>query len=110
LMHFARHDGCIAQKSVARHVVARRRNGNVGGVFCNRGESTMSNKFEIDQLEERIAPSTLGISGFSLGVAGNDGVTVGLPLLGNISVGVNANDTVSFSGVSATLPSLGSLL
>lgn len=70
----------------------------------------MSNKFEIDQLEERIAPSTLAVSGFSAGVSGNDSVSVGLPLLGNVSVGVNANDTVSFSGVSATLPSLTSLI
>ena len=70
----------------------------------------MSNKFEIDQLEERIAPSTLGISGFSLGVNGSDSVSIGLPLLGNVSVGVNANDTVSFSGIGVSLPGLTSLL
>ena len=66
----------------------------------------MSRKFEIDQLEERIAPSTVAIGAFTAAVSGNDGVTVGLPLLGNVSVGVNAHDSVSFSGVSATLPSL----
>ncbi|HEX7379438.1 MAG TPA: hypothetical protein VF278_20110 [Pirellulales bacterium] len=70
----------------------------------------MSSKFEIDELEERIAPSTLAVSGFSLGVSGSDSVNVGLPLLGNVSVGVNANDSVGFSGVNATLPSLGSLI
>lgn len=70
----------------------------------------MSSKFEIDELEERIAPSTLAVSGFGLGVSGSDSVNIGLPLLGNVSVGVNANDSVSFSGVSATLPSLGSLI
>lgn len=70
----------------------------------------MSKKFEIDQLEERIAPSTLGIGGLSAGVTGNNSVTIGLPLLGNVSVGVNANDTVSFSGVNATLPNLTSLI
>ncbi|HVX09574.1 MAG TPA: hypothetical protein VHC22_00095 [Pirellulales bacterium] len=70
----------------------------------------MSNKFQIDQLEERIAPSTLAVSGFALGVAANDSVTVGLPLLGNVSVGVAANDAVAFSGVSVTLPSLTSLI
>lgn len=70
----------------------------------------MSNKFEIDQLEERIAPSTLGIGATSVGVSGNDGVSVGLPLLGNVSVGVNANDTVSFGGASVSLPSLTSLI
>lgn len=71
----------------------------------------MSKKFEIDQLEERIAPSTLGIGATSVGVTGNDSVTVGLPLgLGNLSVGVNANDTVSFGGLNLTLPSITSLL
>jgi hypothetical protein len=70
----------------------------------------MSTKFEIDQLEERIAPSTLAISPTSVGVSGNDSVSVGLPLLGNVSVGVNANDTVSFGGLGVTLPSLGSLI
>ncbi|HQU41363.1 MAG: hypothetical protein B7Z73_14110 [Planctomycetia bacterium 21-64-5] len=71
----------------------------------------MSTKFEIDQLEERIAPSTIGVGGFTLGVAGTDGVAVGLPLgLGSVSVGVMANDSVSFSGVSVSLPSLTGLL
>jgi hypothetical protein len=70
----------------------------------------MSQKFEIDQLEERIAPSTLAIGGMSAGVSGSDGVTVGLPLLGNVSIGANANDTVNFSGVSASLPSITSLI
>jgi hypothetical protein len=67
-------------------------------------------RFEIDQLEERIAPSTLGVSGFALGATGNDTVTVGLPLLGNLSVGIAANDAVSFSGASVTLPNLTSLI
>jgi hypothetical protein len=71
----------------------------------------MSKKFEIDQLEERIAPSTVAISPIGVGVSGSDGVSVGLPLgLGNLSVGVNANDSVSFSGASVSLPSLTSLL
>lgn len=71
----------------------------------------MSSKFEIDQLEERIAPSSLGIGATSVGVAGNDGVSVGLPLgLGNVSVGITANDTVSFGGLNVNLPSLTSLL
>ncbi|HVX13648.1 MAG TPA: hypothetical protein VHC22_20865 [Pirellulales bacterium] len=70
----------------------------------------MSAKFEIDQLEERIAPSTLAISPVSAGVSGNDSVTVGLPILGNVSVGVSANDSVSFSGASLSLPNLTSLL
>jgi len=70
----------------------------------------MSSKFEIDQLEERIAPSTLSISPTSVGVSGNDSVSVGLPLLGNVSVGVNANDSVSFGGLSVGLPSLSSLI
>ena len=70
----------------------------------------MSTKFEIDQLEERIAPSTLAISGMTAGVSGNDSVTVGLPLLGNVSVGVNANDSVSLSGVGVSLPNLSSLI
>ena len=68
-------------------------------------------KFEIDQLEERIAPSALGIGATSLGVAANDSVSVGLPLgLGSLSVAVNANDTVSFGGLSVSLPSLTSLI
>lgn len=68
-------------------------------------------KFEIDQLEERIAPSTLAIGATSLGVAGSDSVSVGLPLgLGSLSVAVNANDTVSFGGLSVSLPSLTSLI
>ena len=66
----------------------------------------MSSKFEIDQLEERIAPSTLGIGATSVGVSGNDSVSIGLPLLGNVSVGVTANDTVSFGGLNLNLPSL----
>lgn len=71
----------------------------------------MSSKFEIDQLEERIAPSTLGIGATSVGVSGTDGVAVGLPLgLGTLSVGVTANDTVSFGGLSVNLPSLTGLL
>ena len=70
----------------------------------------MSSKFEIDQLEERIAPSTLGIDPTSVGVNGNNSVSVSLPLLGTVSVGVNANDTVSVGGLGVTLPSLGSLL
>ena len=70
----------------------------------------MSTKFEIDQLEERIAPSTLAIAPTSVGVAGNDSVSVGLPLLGNVSVGVAANDSVSFGGLGVTLPSLTSLI
>lgn len=70
----------------------------------------MSTKFEIDQLEERIAPSTLAIAPTSVGVAANDGVTIGLPILGNVSVGVNANDTVSFGGLGLSLPGLTSLL
>ncbi|HVA47362.1 MAG TPA: hypothetical protein VNH11_13415 [Pirellulales bacterium] len=70
----------------------------------------MSAKFEIDQLEERIAPSTVAISPVSAGVSGSDGVSVGLPLLGNVSVGVSANDSVSFSGAGLTLPGLGGLL
>lgn len=69
----------------------------------------MSSKFEIDQLEERIAPSTVGIGGLSVGVTANDSVSIGLPLLGNVSVGVNANDTVSTSGLSLGLPGLGGL-
>lgn len=67
----------------------------------------MSEKFEIEQLEERVAPSTaaMGIGGFDLGVTGHDSVSVGLPLgLGSVSVGANANDSVSFSGIS--LPAL----
>jgi hypothetical protein len=70
----------------------------------------MSAKFEIDQLEERIAPSTLAISPIGAGVSGNDSVSVGLPILGNVSVGVNASDSVSFSGASLSLPNLTSLL
>lgn len=70
----------------------------------------MSSKFEIDQLEERIAPSTLSISPTSVGVSGNDSVSVGLPLLGNVSASVNANDSVSFGGLSVGLPSLTSLI
>lgn len=70
----------------------------------------MSTKFEIDQLEERIAPSTLAIAPTSVGVASSDGVSVGLPLLGTVSVGVSANDSVSFGGLSASLPSLTSLI
>ena len=65
----------------------------------------MSEKFEIEQLEERVAPSATGIGGFDLGVSGHDSASVGLPLgLGNVSAGVNANDSVGFSGIS--LPSL----
>lgn len=65
----------------------------------------MTEKFEIEQLEERVAPSVAaagsGIGGFDLGVTGHDSASVGLPLgLGNVSVGVNANDSVSFSGIS----------
>ena len=70
----------------------------------------MATKFEIDQLEERIAPSTVAIAPTSVGVAANDSVTIGLPILGNVSVGVNANDTVSFGGLGVSLPSLTSLL
>lgn len=70
----------------------------------------MTTKFEIDQLEERIAPSTLGIGATSVGVSGSDSVTIGLPLLGNVSVGVSANDSVSFGGASISLPGLTSLL
>ena len=58
------------------------------------------NNFEIDQLEERIAPSALSISNPTANVSGNDTLTVGLPLLGNVSVGLNANDSVGVSGVS----------
>lgn len=70
----------------------------------------MTTKFEIDQLEERIAPSALGIGATSVGVSGSDSVTIGLPLLGNVSVGVSANDSVSFGGASISLPGLTSLL
>ncbi|HVX12891.1 MAG TPA: hypothetical protein VHC22_17035 [Pirellulales bacterium] len=70
----------------------------------------MSAKFEIDQLEERIAPSTLAISPASAGVSGSDSASVGLPILGNITAGVSANDSVSFSGASVSLPSLSSLV
>lgn len=70
----------------------------------------MTTKFEIDQLEERIAPSTLGIGATSVGVSGSDSVTIGLPILGNVSVGVSANDSVSFGGASLSLPGLTSLL
>ncbi|HET6880099.1 MAG TPA: hypothetical protein VFI31_08085 [Pirellulales bacterium] len=66
----------------------------------------MSRKFEIDQLEERIAPSTMALGGFTAGASGSDGATISLPILGTVSVGANANDSASFSGVSATLPSL----
>lgn len=68
----------------------------------------MSEKFEIEQLEERVAPSTMAIGGLSAGVTGNDSASVGLPLgLGSVSVGANANDSVSFSGIS--LPGLPAL-
>lgn len=70
----------------------------------------MSTKFEIDQLEDRIAPSTLAIAPTSLGIVGTDAVAIGLPLLGTVSVAVAANDTVSFGGLSLTLPSLTSLI
>lgn len=70
----------------------------------------MTTKFEIDQLEERIAPSTLAISPTSVGVSGNDSASIGLPLLGNVSVGANANDSVNFGGLSASLPSITSLI
>lgn len=70
----------------------------------------MTTKFEIDQLEERIAPSTLGIGATSAGVSGSDGVSVGLPIIGNVSLGVSANDSVSFGGASVSLPGLTSLL
>lgn len=70
----------------------------------------MSAKFEIDQLEERIAPSSIAIAPTSVGVSGSDSVSIGLPLLGNVSVGVNANDTVSFGGLGVSLPGLTSLL
>ncbi|HVX60192.1 MAG TPA: hypothetical protein VHC19_06320 [Pirellulales bacterium] len=70
----------------------------------------MSSKFEIDALEERIAPSTLAISPIDAGVSANDNVSIGLPLLGTVSVGVSANDSVSVSGLGVSLPSLGSLL
>lgn len=66
----------------------------------------MSQKFEIDQLEERIAPSTLGLGALGAGVSGSDGATVTLPIIGTISVGVGANDSVSVSPASVTLPSL----
>lgn len=61
-------------------------------------------KFEIDELEERIAPTSLGISGINAGANANDTLTVGLPLLGNVSVGLNANNSVSVSPVSVSLP------
>ena len=63
----------------------------------------MLEKFEIEQLEERVAPSAIGA--LSAGVTGQDGASVGLPMgLGSVSVGVNANDSASFSGIS--LPNL----
>lgn len=60
------------------------------------------NKFEIEQVEERIAPSAVSgllgsIGTISANVTGNDTVSASLPLLGNVSVGVNANDGVSIS-------------
>lgn len=70
----------------------------------------MSTKFEIDPLEERIAPSTLALGDTSIGVSGSDSVSIGLPLLGTVSVGVSANDTVSISGLNLSLPNLGGLL
>ena len=70
----------------------------------------MSTKFEIDQLEERIAPSTLAIAPTGAGVAASDGVSVGLPILGSVSVGVSANDSVSLGGLSLSLPSVTSLI
>lgn len=73
----------------------------------------MSSKFEIDQLEERIAPTTVGVGGLSAGVTANDTVSIGLPLIGNVSVGINANDSVTTSGLTSSLsglPILGGLL
>ena len=70
----------------------------------------MSKKFEIDQLEERIAPSTLAIAPTSVGAAANDSASVGLPILGSVSAGVSANDSVSFGGLSVSLPSVTSLI
>ncbi|HEX7447061.1 MAG TPA: hypothetical protein VF306_05925 [Pirellulales bacterium] len=61
-------------------------------------------KFEIDQLEERIAPSTLGLSGISAGVNANDTVSLNLPLLGNVSLGVSGNDSVNVSPIGVNLP------
>ena len=66
----------------------------------------MSSKFEIDQLEERIAPSTLAIDPGSAGVSGSDSVSISLPMLGTVSVGVNANDTVNTGGLGLGLPNL----
>lgn len=68
----------------------------------------MSEKFEIEQLEERVAPSTMSIGGLSVGVTGTDSVSAGLPLgLGTVSADVNANNSVAFSGIS--LPGLPAL-
>jgi hypothetical protein len=69
----------------------------------------MSHKFEIDQLEERIAPSTVAVGGVGAGASGSEGVTIGLPILGSVSVGVSGSDSASTSGIGATLPALPSL-
>lgn len=63
------------------------------------------NKFEIDELEERIAPSAVGAVGSLLGdvgniganVTANDTVSVNLPILGTVSVGVTGNNSVGLS-------------
>lgn len=59
-------------------------------------------KFEIDALEERIAPSAVssllgGLGNIGANVTANDTVSVNLPILGTVSVGVTGNDGVSLS-------------
>lgn len=59
-------------------------------------------KFEIDELEERIAPSAVGnllgsVGNIGANVTANDTVSVNLPILGTVSAGVTGNDGVSLS-------------
>ncbi|HJT36418.1 MAG TPA: hypothetical protein VJ783_30625 [Pirellulales bacterium] len=54
-------------------------------------------KFEIDELEERIAPTSLGLGSIGASVNANDTVSLNLPILGSVSVGVSGNDSANVS-------------
>lgn len=58
--------------------------------------------FEIDELEERIAPSAVGsllgdLGNIGASVNANDTVSVNLPILGTVSVGITGNNSVGLS-------------
>jgi hypothetical protein len=57
----------------------------------------MSTKFEIDLLEERIAPSTLSLLDTSVSGSTSDSVSATLPVVGTVSVDASGSGSVGVS-------------